>query len=133
MGTIPAVQVLESIDRDAIARLRAADEYFWLDLREPTSEAIAQLSEIFGLHEIVAEDLEHFEQRPKLDDYEQYVYIVFFGVEGDDLVEVHLIVHGDGLITVRRDHCQSLLALAPASSRPIPARRSTPSIACSTR
>ena len=41
--------------------------------------------ELLSLHEILVEDLEHFGQRPKLDDYEQCLHIVFYGVEDDEL------------------------------------------------
>jgi magnesium transporter len=102
------VQVLDTIDRAAIDRLRGASEYFWLDLKSPTKEQIHELAEIFGLHEIIVEDLEEFGQRPKLDDYDELVHIVFYGVEHDELVEVHLIVHGDAMITLRHDDCASL-------------------------
>jgi magnesium transporter len=97
------VQVLDAIDHDQIDRLRAADEYFWLDLRGPSLEQLHELAEVFGLHEVVVEDLDEFDQRPKIDDYDRYVHVVFYGVEGDEPVEVHLIVHGDAVITVHRD------------------------------
>jgi len=57
----------------------------------------------------VLEDLEHFDQRPKIDDYERFLHIVFFGVEAGEPVEVHLVVHGDAMVTVRRGEIASLL------------------------
>jgi magnesium transporter len=107
------VRVLDAIDPDAIGALRGADEYFWLDLVAPPAEDLRRLAELFALHEIVLEDLEHFGQRPKLDDYERFVQVVFYGVEGDELVEVHVIVHGDAMVTVRRRPCAALEAVRP--------------------
>jgi magnesium transporter len=103
------VRVFDTIDVDAFDRLRSAKEYFWVDLHEPTHEQIGELARILSLHEILVEDLENFGQRPKLDDYDNCLHIVFFGVHDDELVEVHLIVHGDMLVTVRYDHCSSLM------------------------
>src|SRR5206468_2740487 len=104
-----AVQVLDTIDGAAIDRLRAIDEYFWLDLVRPTREQVGELARMLALHEILVEDLENFGQRPKLDDYEQCLHIVFYGIEASELVEVHLIVHGELLVTLRHDGCSSLL------------------------
>jgi magnesium transporter len=103
------VRVLDTIDSAEIERLRAAGEYFWLDLVHPTGAQIGELAELLSLHEILVEDLEHFGQRPKLDDYEQCLHIVYYGVEHAELVEVHLIVHGEMLVTLRHDDCSSLM------------------------
>jgi magnesium transporter len=103
------VHVLDSIDRGQIDRLRAADEFFWLDLMQPTAQDREAVAELFELHPIVLEDLEHFDQRPKIDDYERYLHMVFYGVEAGQPIEVHVIVHGDAMITVRNDHCATLL------------------------
>jgi magnesium transporter len=103
------MQVLDHIDRPAIDRLREAGEFFWLDLMSPTDEQIDEIASIFSLHPVAVEDMKEFDQRPKIDDYPDFVHIVFFGMEGSASVEVHLVVHGDAQITVRRDHCTSLM------------------------
>jgi magnesium transporter len=103
------VRVLTHIDPHEIARLRQTGEFFWLDLLAPAAADLTKLGEEFGLHPIVVEDLEHFSQRPKVDDYPDYLHIVFYGVERGEPLEVHVLVHGDAMITVRRDHCASLL------------------------
>jgi magnesium transporter len=103
------VQILDRIDVGEIDRLRASGEYFWLDLLEPSLEQIDQLAQLLSLHEILVEDLTHLGQRPKLDDYDAYLHIVYYGVEDERLIEVHLIVHGDLLVTVRHDRCESLM------------------------
>ena len=102
------MRVLDAIDTDEIARLRAAGEFFWLDLLAPPDEEVRRLADAFDLHPIALEDLLHFGQRPKIDDYPHYLHLVFYGVEGERPVEVHLIVHGDALVTVRRDECSTL-------------------------
>ena len=44
------------------------------DVRDP--EVISQFGERFGLHSLAVEDIHHTRQRPKLDDYEGYLFIV---------------------------------------------------------
>jgi Mg2+ and Co2+ transporters len=102
------VRVLDSIDRGEIDRLRTSNEFFWLDLLAPPAEQIEQLAELFDLHPVAVEDLLHFGQRPKIDDYPNCLHLVFYGVEDEEPVEVHLIVHGDALVTVRRGECSTL-------------------------
>ena len=107
------MQVLDRIDEERIADLCARDEFFWLDVEAPTEEDIAGLAKRFSWHPLVVEDLTHFEQRPKLERYGDYMFIVFFGARpGEDgipaLTEVHLIVSGSYVITVRHSHCHQL-------------------------
>ncbi len=102
------MQVLDRIDTPTIERLRAAGEFFWLDMVRPSMEEIGMAAELFGLHPVAVEDLEKFGQRPKVDDYPDFIHIVYYGVEKSQPVEVHLIVHGDALVTVRQDDCASL-------------------------
>lgn len=56
------MRVLDGIDDSEIQRLRAAGEFFWLDLMAPTAEQLHDVAAQFDLHPIVVEDLDHFEQ-----------------------------------------------------------------------
>jgi magnesium transporter len=115
------MQVLTSLDRARIEELRSKGEFFWLDLSHPTDADIDALGEILGLHPLALEDTRNFDQRPKLDDYENYVLLVYYGVaheaeEGDrsdepPLLEVHLYISGEGVVTVRHGHCAELAAV----------------------
>ncbi len=67
--------VEEARIRDHLQR----DDFFWLDLTAPSPEALAKLHELFGFHPLALEDTEDFGQRPKLDDYVDYVFLVFYG------------------------------------------------------
>jgi magnesium transporter len=109
------MEVLDRLDRERIDALRARDEFFWLDLHSPEKEEVKALGDIFGFHPIALEDTMHFSQRPKLDPYDEYALLVFYGVgyEEDEPVplEVHLFLHGSFIITVHRDPCDELDAL----------------------
>src|SRR5689334_11023666 len=45
------------------------DHFFWLDLTSPDQHDLQRLHELFGFHPLALEDVEHFGQRPKLDNY----------------------------------------------------------------
>ncbi len=102
------MQVLHALDLDRIAGLRERDEFFWLDLKEPTPADVDALGEVFGLNPFAVEDTREFGQRPKLDPYDGHVLLVFYGTDGMDVVEVHVYVSGEAVITVRHGHCSML-------------------------
>jgi magnesium transporter len=98
-----------SIDEGAIRDHMKRDQFFWLDLQSPGPEERAKLREVFGFHPLALEDVEHFGQRPKLDDYDDYVFLVFYGAwrhnSGDlePLREVHMFISGQYLVTIHTD------------------------------
>jgi magnesium transporter len=53
------------------------------------------------------EDSEHFGQRPKVDDYDDFAFVVVYGASPDEdrLVEVHCFYSEHFLVTVHRDDC----------------------------
>jgi magnesium transporter len=104
------MQVLDRVDADAIRALHERGEFFWLDLHSPTDVELDELGALLGIPELAIEDTKEFGQRPKLDDYETRVLLVFYGAEGSELIEVHVHVSGDEVVTVRRDHCAHLVA-----------------------
>jgi magnesium transporter len=107
------VRFLQTIDRDAIAELLRRDEYFWLDLTDPGADEIAALGEIFDFHPLVLEDLAKRNQRPKLDDFDDNMFLVYYGVadsEADstgkvELEEVHAFLSGGYIVTVHPRRC----------------------------
>lgn len=93
--------------RETVEELLARGEFFWLDLHQPAPEDIALLRDVFGFHPLAVEDSEHFDQRAKLDEYDDYVFLVVYGAAPDDdrLVEVHCFYSARFLVTVHRDDC----------------------------
>jgi magnesium transporter len=62
---------------DAIAEVRHRREGFvWIGLLEPDAEQLQGVAETFGLHELAVEDAVCAHQRPKLDRYEDSLFMV---------------------------------------------------------
>jgi magnesium transporter len=84
------------------------DEFFWLDLEDPTSERIKELGAGLGLHPLTLDDFTHFDQRSRYDDYPDYASLVVHGVDpeaesGSHLLrEVHMVISGRYVLTVHR-------------------------------
>jgi magnesium transporter len=120
------VQLLTEASADELRRLVAQDEFFWLDLLRPGAEQV----DAIGLDPEAEERALHFGRPPQLRRYRDHVGLVFFGAEPSgeeraDLVEVHVYVSGDWVITLRQQACSALDDLRHELSQgPAPAEES---------
>jgi magnesium transporter len=92
-------------NHDSIEALLDEGEFFWLDLDRPDGDDFEILRNVFGFHPLAVEDSEHFGQRAKIDDYDDYAFMVLYGASTDEdrLVEVHCFYSERYLVTVHRD------------------------------
>lgn len=89
--------------------------FFWLDLEVDPGPgdddgAIGILRDVFKFHPLAVEDAEHFGQRPKFDDYDDYGYMVVYGAgdEASGPQEVHIFISAGFVVTLHRGPCASL-------------------------
>ncbi len=85
----------------------------WLDLGAPRPEDLALIAEEFGLNPLAVEDAKNERQRPKLDHYDDHVFISLYDValaEDGTLVAHELAVFASQryLITVRKSQGYSM-------------------------
>jgi magnesium transporter len=105
----------------ALAEVRERDDAFvWIGLHEPDEEQITGIADVFGLHELAVEDAVHAHQRPKLERYDDMLFMVLKTVcyrgrpsEGaeHEIVEtgeVMVFLGPDFVITVRHGDHSSL-------------------------
>jgi magnesium transporter len=82
----------------------AHTEGFWLDIENPSADDYKLLEETFKAHPLTIEDIQQQNQRPKIDEYPEYNFVVIFEADwkGDDVTffEHHLFVGPHYLITV---------------------------------
>jgi magnesium transporter len=107
------VRILDRIEPEEIGELLRRDEYFWLDLTGPAEAEIAQLKEVFGFHPLALEDTLKRGQRPKLDDFGEFMFLVYYGVEESaegepESVEVHAFLSGGYIVTTHSQRCGAL-------------------------
>ncbi|MGW0482139.1 magnesium transporter CorA family protein [Nonomuraea sp. NPDC003214] len=78
----------------------------WFDLCAPTEEEVAAIGEELGLHELAVEDVLHEYQRPKLDIYDNHLFITVHAVHFDGgrfaPVEIDVFITPNALVTVRQ-------------------------------
>ncbi len=106
------VPCMDSLDEKAIKDHLSSDHFFWLDLVAPSEGEAERLREVFDFHPLALEDTMHFGQRPKLDDYGNYVFLVFYGAREENeemhLQEVQMFISGKYLVTVHQDPLPAL-------------------------
>jgi magnesium transporter len=124
------VRFLDHIDREAIGDLLARDEYFWLDLDGPSEADVDTLEDLFHFHPLALEDLRKKGQRPKLEEFGDYMFLVYYGAQAPEgagppapdtppdagpasserihLEEVHAFISGSYLVTVHDGACTAL-------------------------
>ena len=93
--------------RETVEQLLAEGRFFWLDIDRPGPDDFDVLRDVFEFHQLALEDSEHFGQRAKLDDYDDYIFLVLYGAAPDEdrLVEVHCFYSERYLVTIHRDDC----------------------------
>jgi magnesium transporter len=94
----------------AVEACRAAgDRRIWIDVVDPSLQELALVQRTLGLHELSVEDSTRWGQRPKVEFYPDYVFVVLHGLRlgaGDELVdsELHLFAGQKFyLLTIRRE------------------------------
>src|SRR5690554_6651028 len=89
----------------------------WVGVSDPTSKEFDELAREFNLHPLAVEDCRHRHQRPKLDEYQGYYFIVLYEAEllpecRLELRELSIFLGPNYVITV---HSEPIRAIATAS------------------
>ena len=71
--------LLKGLDRMSLRQaLESKKGVLWVDLEDPLPEEVEILGPaVFDFHPLAIEDCLHAQSRPKIDDYDDYVYLVF--------------------------------------------------------
>jgi magnesium transporter len=90
------------------------EQLLWVDVSDPTGLDFEQLAEEFQFHPLAIEDCRNPHQRPKVESYQDYYFIVLYEAELDadgqlELRELNLFLGEKYLVTV---HSRPVRALA---------------------
>ena len=89
------------------AKATEEDDFVWVGLYKPTEDELADVAKAFGLHHLAVEDAVKAHQRPKLERYEDSLFLVLktlWYVDEDDAVEtgeISMFIGHDFVVTVR--------------------------------
>lgn len=97
---------ISDITIDAISDvLKEPDTFIWLGLHEPDEALLLKIQEEFDLHELAIEDAQHAHQRPKIEVYDDTLFVVVhtaqFVCGKVEFGETHIFLGKRFLVTVR--------------------------------
>jgi len=103
------VLVEEGFDVDRVSELLAQDgTVVWLDLERPGPQDLQTITEELGLHPLAVEDAMGEHQRPKVDRYDDHLFLASYVVQLDPVTgqlgtaEVAAFLTARALVTVRK-------------------------------
>ena len=97
------------------------DTFVWVALREPEPDELAVMQHEFGLHELAVEDAMRGNQRPKIEEYGESLFVVIQAVElaGDELNvgEVDIFVAENYVLSSRNNVNRGFLGVRARAER----------------
>lgn len=100
--------------QQGIEQAAGGGAFFWLDLDihdpGPDDDVTGLLINTFHFHPVAVEAADKFGQRARIDDYEDFVHVVTFGMAGDgkNVAEVHCFITEKCIISIHQGNCPAL-------------------------
>jgi magnesium transporter len=109
-GTVSFEGTTVDATRDVLETREQGGGFFWLDLDGVDDEARDVLLQVFRIHPLAVADAQNFGQRPKIEDYDNFTYMVVHGAsaDGTSTTEVHFILAATFLVSVHHGDCPAL-------------------------
>ena len=99
-----AAEVKDSSKLEDVKEMLGKYSVTWLDCVGATEAEIAAIGDIFGFHRLCLEDCSHIPQRPKVDDYGDYFFMVIKEIDYKKDVHAHqvnIFVGKNYVVTIR--------------------------------
>src|ERR1700683_213099 len=113
-GTLTRDGISAEASQEGIEQAATASTFFWLDLDihdpGPDDDVSGLLINTFHFHPVAVEAVNRFGQRPRIDDYDDFVHIVTFGMasDGKSVAEVHCFITAKFIISLHQGDCPAL-------------------------
>ena len=113
LADVPVADISDYIEKH--------DNFVWVALRDADSAELAVMQEEFGLHELAVEDSARGNQRPKIEEYGDSLFVVLQTVElnGEELCvgEVDIFVADNYVLSVRNHATRGFLGVRARAER----------------
>jgi magnesium transporter len=104
---LDGTEIHSTTNLDDIRAAIARQQLVWIDLEEHTPDADVLLAEVLGIHPLTIEDIWGPRELPKIDDFDDYLYVLVHGIGGRnkdqlELVEIDVVIGARWLVTYDR-------------------------------
>jgi magnesium transporter len=131
-GTLRQGDQSEDATSENVQAALDSKSFFWLDLDDQATDGeVAELLRVhFGFHPLAVQAAERFSQRPRMDDYDDFIYLVARGADPDQkgVAEVHCFWTDTYVVTVHRGDCPSIAAVRDRLGRHHASEAASPQI-----
>jgi magnesium transporter len=116
-GTIRQHGTSTPASQEEVDKALGTGEFFWLDLDlhdpGPDDDVEGLMVGTFHFHPLAVTAAMRFGQRPRIDDYDDFVHIITFGMadDGKDVAEVHCFVTEKFGISLHHGHVPALASV----------------------
>src|SRR5215469_15962206 len=113
-GTLIQSGMATEASQQKIEQALAGGAFFWLDLDihdpGPDDDVTGLLTNTFRFHPLAVEAADRFGQRPRIDDYGDFVHVITFGMasDGKSVAEVHCFITEKVIISIHHGNCPAL-------------------------
>jgi magnesium transporter len=113
-GTIHQHQETTPASQENIDKVLAGGDFFWIDLDlqdpGPDDDVEGLLVKTFHFHPLAVSAGMRFGQRPRIDDYDDFVQIITFGMaaDGKSVIEVHIFITEKFGLSLHHGDCPPL-------------------------
>jgi magnesium transporter len=111
------VEETHNLIRLAAMARREDQAFVWMGMLDPTETDLVGASRVFGLHQLAVEDAVVAHQRPKVDAYDDHLFVVLRTLTYDEPTaqvetgEIAVFVGSDFVVTVRHGSGQELTSV----------------------
>jgi magnesium transporter len=133
-GTLTQNGITTQATRQEIEQAAAGGAYFWLNLDihdpGPDDDVTGLLVNTFHFHPVAVEAVERFGQRARIDDYDDFVHIITFGMaaDGKNVAEVHCFITDKFIISLHQGDCPALATVCDRIASHHSAKASAPQV-----
>jgi len=120
--------ISQDVELDRLRQfLRDGSVHLWVDVEDPSDEEKKQiLEDLFEFHPLAIEDCLAVSERPKVDDYENYIFLIMHAVDylhsahEFQTTELNMFIGGNFLVTVHDDPLRSISTMMDRVGRNAP-------------
>ena len=98
-------ETTQTVERPPEQLSELRDRPCWLDISDPQSDDLALAAAELGLHPLAVEDAQQRHERPKIDQYDDHYFLVFYALEEPSPnvvreVEISIFMKQNAIVTV---------------------------------